>query len=273
MLRIVKFKSPMSLGVWGLVLYSGAAGANVMRELAISGVIPRWMRFLAPGLLDAAAGVARRLHRGLHRRIAFRHARIRCGVRESATFRPRRCVPASVRPARFRRLLSTLEGNHRGRPQARASGDGRRQPPNSRYSRTSRSTPDITASRSLPARAERTSAHVHDPDRNPCADGAQPARQHVCRCRNPSMRCVSRCSIGADARRRLHLARIDGRGGQSYRCAIRTRRSYSQRDRRQHRARLPPRTNHRNRDRTLRRHRAAHARTKASSPRNRSSYA
>ncbi len=30
MLRIVKFKSPMSLGVWGLVFYSGAAGANVI---------------------------------------------------------------------------------------------------------------------------------------------------------------------------------------------------------------------------------------------------
>ena len=30
MLRIVKLKSPMSLGVWGLVLYSGAAGANAV---------------------------------------------------------------------------------------------------------------------------------------------------------------------------------------------------------------------------------------------------
>lgn len=51
MLRIVKFKSPMSLGVWGLVFYSGAAGANVVRELAIEGVLPRWMRFLAPAFL------------------------------------------------------------------------------------------------------------------------------------------------------------------------------------------------------------------------------
>ena len=48
MLRIVKFKSPMSMGVWGLVLYSGAAGTNVMRALALHGVLPRWMRFLAP---------------------------------------------------------------------------------------------------------------------------------------------------------------------------------------------------------------------------------
>jgi len=51
MLRIVKFKSPMSLGVWGLVFYSGAAGANVVRELANSGSLPRWMRFFAPRIL------------------------------------------------------------------------------------------------------------------------------------------------------------------------------------------------------------------------------
>lgn len=31
MLRIMKFKSPMSLGVWGLVFYSGAAGMNALR--------------------------------------------------------------------------------------------------------------------------------------------------------------------------------------------------------------------------------------------------
>ncbi len=52
MLRIVKFKSPMSLGVWGLVLYSGAAGTNVVRELAVDGRIPRWMRFFAPGFMS-----------------------------------------------------------------------------------------------------------------------------------------------------------------------------------------------------------------------------
>ncbi len=51
MMRIVKFKSPMSLGVWGLVLYSGAAGANMVRELALEGVLPRWLRFIAPGFL------------------------------------------------------------------------------------------------------------------------------------------------------------------------------------------------------------------------------
>lgn len=31
MLRIMKFKSPMSLGVWGLVFYSNCAGANALR--------------------------------------------------------------------------------------------------------------------------------------------------------------------------------------------------------------------------------------------------
>lgn len=54
MLRIVKFKSPMSLGVWGLVLYSGAAGANVIRELALAGQLPRWLRYIAPGILSPA---------------------------------------------------------------------------------------------------------------------------------------------------------------------------------------------------------------------------
>lgn len=48
MLRIVKFKSPMSLGVWGLVLYSGAAGANATRELALAGILPRVLRYVAP---------------------------------------------------------------------------------------------------------------------------------------------------------------------------------------------------------------------------------
>jgi formate-dependent nitrite reductase membrane component NrfD len=51
MMRIVKVKSPMSLGVWGLVFYTGAAGANMTRELAVSGVLPRWMRFVAPAFL------------------------------------------------------------------------------------------------------------------------------------------------------------------------------------------------------------------------------
>ena len=52
MLRIVKFKSPMSLGVWGLVLYSGAAGGNVLYELAEMRVAPRWLRIFAPPVLE-----------------------------------------------------------------------------------------------------------------------------------------------------------------------------------------------------------------------------
>ncbi len=52
MLRILKWRSPMSLGVWGLVAYTGAAGANVMRELADEGTLPRWMRHLAPKVLN-----------------------------------------------------------------------------------------------------------------------------------------------------------------------------------------------------------------------------
>ncbi len=54
MMRIVKVKSPMSLGVWGLIAYSGASGANVVRELANTGRIPRWMRFFAPGIMAPA---------------------------------------------------------------------------------------------------------------------------------------------------------------------------------------------------------------------------
>ena len=52
MMRIVKFKSPMSMGVWGLVLYSGAAAANVARELADMRVVPGWFRALAPPPLN-----------------------------------------------------------------------------------------------------------------------------------------------------------------------------------------------------------------------------
>ncbi len=54
MLRIVKFKSPMSLGTWGLVLYSGAAAANIVRELAVEGRVPRWLRFLTPRVMTPA---------------------------------------------------------------------------------------------------------------------------------------------------------------------------------------------------------------------------
>jgi formate-dependent nitrite reductase membrane component NrfD len=111
MLRVVKFKSPMSLGVWGLVLYSGAAGANTVRELAVSGVLPRWMRFLAPGLLAPAQALLGAFTAGY------------TGVLLSATANPfwasgKRHIPALTvssgvgSACALSTLLSTFEGNH-----------------------------------------------------------------------------------------------------------------------------------------------------------------
>lgn len=48
MLRIVKFKSPMSMGVWGLIAFSGVAGATAIGELATCGRLPRWLRIASP---------------------------------------------------------------------------------------------------------------------------------------------------------------------------------------------------------------------------------
>jgi formate-dependent nitrite reductase membrane component NrfD len=48
MLRIVKFKSVMSLGVWGLVSFSSVAGAAAAGQLARDGVLPGWIAALAP---------------------------------------------------------------------------------------------------------------------------------------------------------------------------------------------------------------------------------
>ena len=48
MLRIIKFKSPMSVGVWGLVFFSGVASAAATREFALMGLLPRWLRHIAP---------------------------------------------------------------------------------------------------------------------------------------------------------------------------------------------------------------------------------
>lgn len=57
MLRIAKLKSPMSLGVWGLLLFSGAAGANVVDDLAQSKALPTWMRHFAPPPVGFAQGI------------------------------------------------------------------------------------------------------------------------------------------------------------------------------------------------------------------------
>lgn len=59
MLRIFKLKSPMSMGVWGLVFFSGVATAGATREFALMGLLPRWMRHIAPPgapLLQALLG-------------------------------------------------------------------------------------------------------------------------------------------------------------------------------------------------------------------------
>jgi formate-dependent nitrite reductase membrane component NrfD len=48
MLRIVKFRSPMSLGVWGLVAYGNVALLSALAQSARGGTLPRWMRYLAP---------------------------------------------------------------------------------------------------------------------------------------------------------------------------------------------------------------------------------
>lgn len=112
MLRIVKFKSPMSMGVWGLVLYSGASGANVVRELAVSGALPRCMRFLAPGFLVPLQALLGAFIAGY------------TGVLLSATANPlwssgKRHIPAAfvcsglTSACALSSLLSVLEGNHR----------------------------------------------------------------------------------------------------------------------------------------------------------------
>lgn len=48
MLRVVKFKSPMSMGVWGLVGYTGFAGLNAAAQLSRDNIIPRWIEHLEP---------------------------------------------------------------------------------------------------------------------------------------------------------------------------------------------------------------------------------
>ena len=112
MLRIVKFKSPMSLGVWGLVLYSGAATANVVRELGDIGIVPRWMRAIAPKALNGVQAVLGSFMAGY------------TGVLLSASANPlwasgKRHIPATcvasgaASACALASLISTAEGNHR----------------------------------------------------------------------------------------------------------------------------------------------------------------
>lgn len=48
MLRIVKFKSVMSMGVWGLIAYTGPASLAAAAQLSRDGVLPKWIDALEP---------------------------------------------------------------------------------------------------------------------------------------------------------------------------------------------------------------------------------
>jgi formate-dependent nitrite reductase membrane component NrfD len=48
MMRIVKIKSPMSLGVWGLVGFGMFAGVNAAAQLSRDRVLPAWIQRLEP---------------------------------------------------------------------------------------------------------------------------------------------------------------------------------------------------------------------------------
>lgn len=51
MLRIVKFKSVMSMGVWGLIAFSAPAAAAASAQAARDGLVPAWLRFVGPRAL------------------------------------------------------------------------------------------------------------------------------------------------------------------------------------------------------------------------------
>jgi formate-dependent nitrite reductase membrane component NrfD len=48
MMRIVKLKSVMSMGVWGLVAFSGPAALGAIGQLSRDGLLPKWIARLAP---------------------------------------------------------------------------------------------------------------------------------------------------------------------------------------------------------------------------------
>ncbi len=58
MLRIVKLKSPMSVGVWGLVGYGNLAALSALGQLANDGIVPEWIgRFVPKPLLDPVLAI------------------------------------------------------------------------------------------------------------------------------------------------------------------------------------------------------------------------
>jgi formate-dependent nitrite reductase membrane component NrfD len=54
MTRIAKLKSPMSLGVWGLIGYSGFAALNAAAQLSRDRIIPPWIERFEPQPLTGA---------------------------------------------------------------------------------------------------------------------------------------------------------------------------------------------------------------------------
>ena len=48
MLRIAKWRSPMSMGVWGLIAFSVPSTFAAAAQAARDGLLPRWIRHLAP---------------------------------------------------------------------------------------------------------------------------------------------------------------------------------------------------------------------------------
>jgi formate-dependent nitrite reductase membrane component NrfD len=48
MLRIAKWRSPMSMGVWGLIGFSGPATLAAAGQAARDGLLPRWIAWFAP---------------------------------------------------------------------------------------------------------------------------------------------------------------------------------------------------------------------------------
>lgn len=51
MLRIVKFKSVMSMGVWALIAFSAPAAASAMAQAARDSLLPKWLRYVGPRAL------------------------------------------------------------------------------------------------------------------------------------------------------------------------------------------------------------------------------
>ena len=51
MLRIFKLKSVMSMGVWGLIAFSGPAALAAAGQAARDGILPPWVRHLAPAAI------------------------------------------------------------------------------------------------------------------------------------------------------------------------------------------------------------------------------